>query len=74
MWPGFSFALHPLRVQGFYFALLQYNHIQAFIACFVPSMQVIPPTPQNSTQGFTGAFPGICPILSPQITGRHKRL
>jgi hypothetical protein len=40
MWPGFSFALHPLRVQGFYFALLQYNHIQAFTACFVPSMQL----------------------------------
>ena len=39
-WPGFSFALHPLRVQGFYFALLQYSHIQAFTACFVSSMQL----------------------------------
>ena len=40
MWPGFSFALHLLRVQGFYFALLQYSHIQAFTACFVSSMQL----------------------------------
>ena len=24
-WPGFSFALHLLRVQGFYFAMLQYS-------------------------------------------------
>lgn len=27
-------------VQGFYFALLQYSHIQAFTARFVPSMQL----------------------------------
>jgi hypothetical protein len=39
-WPGFSFALHLLRVQGFYFALLQYSPIQAFTARFVPSMQL----------------------------------
>ena len=40
MWPGFSFALHPLRMQGFYFALLQCIHIQAFTASFAPSMQL----------------------------------
>ena len=39
-WPGFSFALHLLRVQGFYFALLQYSRIQAFTAAFIPSMQL----------------------------------
>ena len=39
-WPGFSFALHLLMVQGFCFALLQYSHIQAFTARFVPSMQL----------------------------------
>lgn len=38
-WRGFSFALHLLRVQGFYFALLQYSHIQAFTAHFVFPMQ-----------------------------------
>jgi hypothetical protein len=49
-------------VQGFYFALLQYSHIQAFTAHFVFPMQTIPPTPQNRVQGFTGAFPAIVPI------------
>lgn len=38
-WPGFSFALHLLRVQGFYFALSQYSRIQAFITRFTQSMQ-----------------------------------
>jgi hypothetical protein len=37
---GFSFALHLLRVQGFYFALLQYSPIQAFTARFVQLMQL----------------------------------
>ena len=27
----------------------------------------IPPTPQNSAQGFTSAFPAVCTILQPQI-------
>ena len=39
-WPGFSFAVQLLRVQGFYFAPLQYSHIQAFTARFAPSMQL----------------------------------
>lgn len=69
---GFSFALHLLRVQGFYFALLQYSPIQAFTARFVQLMQVIPPTPQNSAQGFTGAFPLICPIPAHTIQQIHK--
>jgi hypothetical protein len=39
-WPGFSFALHLLMVQGFYFALLQYSHTQAFAMRFVQFMQL----------------------------------
>jgi hypothetical protein len=35
--------LHLLKVQGFYFSLLQYSHIQAFTACFVQSMQLYRP-------------------------------
>jgi hypothetical protein len=31
--------LYLLRVQGFYFTLLQYSPIQAFTARFAPSMQ-----------------------------------
>jgi hypothetical protein len=66
-WRGFSFALHLLRVQGFYFALLQYSPIQAFTTRFCIVHAVIQPTPQNSAQGFTGAFSDVCPILPPQI-------
>lgn len=64
-WPGFSFALHLLRVQGFCFALLQYSPIQAFTARFVLAMRVIPSTPQNSARGFTVTLPAICPIQPP---------
>jgi hypothetical protein len=39
-WPGFSFALRLLRVQGFYFVQMQYSPIQAFTAAFIPSMQL----------------------------------
>lgn len=42
-WPGFSFALHPLRVQGFYFVLLQYSYIQSFTAVFISFMQLYHP-------------------------------
>ena len=46
-WRGFSFALHLLRVHGFYFSLRQCSLIQAFTAPFVSPMQVIPPTTQR---------------------------
>lgn len=42
-WPGFSFALHLLRVQGFYFTLLQYSYIQSFTAVFISFMQLYHP-------------------------------
>lgn len=73
-WRGFSFALHPDPVQGFCFARMQYSQIQAFTACFAVPMQIIPPTPQNNTQGFTVAFPAIAPAQPPTIPDRHKRL
>ena len=40
---GFSFALHPDTVQGFYFARMQYSHIQSFTARFTVSMQLYRP-------------------------------
>lgn len=49
-------------MQGFYFALLQCNPIQAFTAAFLSLMQIIPPKLQNRLHGFTGAFPLICSI------------
>lgn len=59
-------------MQGFYFALLQYSHIQAFPAAFLPSMQFIPPQHQKRLQGFTVAFPLIRPIPAHTIQQTHK--
>jgi hypothetical protein len=55
-WPGFSFALHLLRVQGFYFALLQYSPMQAFTARFVPSMQLYRPRCKTDYRALQGLF------------------
>nr|DAQ60264.1 MAG TPA: hypothetical protein [Caudoviricetes sp.] len=54
---GLFFCLASDTVQGFYFAKLQYSHIQAFTAAFLPSMQFIPQQRQKRLQGFTVAFP-----------------
>lgn len=54
-WPGFSFALHLLRVQGF-FALLQYSHIQAFTAAFIPSMQLYHTRHKTAYRALQGHF------------------
>jgi hypothetical protein len=43
-WPGFSFALHLLRVQGFCFALLQYNPNKSVYSVFCVVHATIPPT------------------------------
>lgn len=40
MLAGLFFCLASDTVQGFYFALLQYSHTQAFIAAFIPFMQL----------------------------------
>lgn len=58
-WPGFSFALHLLRVQGFYFALLQCSPHTNVYSAFCAVNATIPHTAQNSAQGFTVAFPAI---------------
>ena len=46
--------MHLLRVQGFYFARLQYSPIQAFTARFVPSMQFT----AHATKPRTGLYSG----------------
>ena len=61
-WPGFSFALHLLRVQGFYFALLQYNPIQAFTACFVPSMKLYCPHRKTAHRALQALFLRFAPF------------
>ena len=55
-WWGFSFALHLLRVPGFYFALLQYGPIQAFTAAFISSMQLYRPRRKTTHMALQGCF------------------
>lgn len=70
-WPGFSFALHPLRVQGFYFALLQCIHIQAFTASFAPSMQLYRTCRKTAHRALQQLFLRFAPFNRPQYqTGK----
>lgn len=41
-------------VQGFYFALLQYSHTQAFTARFVPSVQLYRPRRKTAHRALQG--------------------
>ena len=63
---GLFFALHLLRVQGFYFALLQYSRIQAFTARFVPSMQLYCPRHKTAHRALRGLFLRFAPFYRPQ--------
>jgi hypothetical protein len=58
--------LHLLRVQGFYFALLQYSHIQAFTACFVLSMQLYRLHCKRVHRALQGLFLRLHPLNRPQ--------
>ena len=73
-WRGFSFALHLLRVQGFSFCPDAMQPHTSVYSAFYAVSEFIPHTPQNSAHGFTSAFSAICPILTPQIPDRQKRL
>ena len=59
-------------VQGFYFYPAAYQPHTSVHSAFCSVNAVIPPTPQNSAQGFTGAFPLICPIPAHTIQQIHK--
>nr|DAO34745.1 MAG TPA: hypothetical protein [Caudoviricetes sp.] len=71
---GLFFCLAPAEGAGLLFcpATIQPNTSVHSAFCFVHA--TIPQTPQNGAQGFTGAFPTICPIIPPQIPNRRKRL
>ena len=71
---GLFFCLAPAEGAGLLFcpATIQPNTSVHSAFCFVHA--TIPPTPQNSAQGFTVAFPAIVPTQPPTITARQKRL
>ena len=63
--------MHPLRVQGFYFALLQCIHIQAFTASFAPSMQLYRTCRKTAHRALQRLFLRFAPFNRPQYqTGK----
>lgn len=65
-WRGFSFALHLLRVQGFYFTRLQYANIQALTTCFVPLMQLYNPRHKTAHRALQELFRRFIPFYRPR--------
>lgn len=66
MWRGFSFALHPDPVQGFYFTRIQYSPIQAFTARFAVSMQLYLPRHKTAHMALHGLFLRLCQLNRPR--------
>lgn len=71
---GLFFCLASDTVQGFSFCPAAYRPRTSVYSGFSAIYAIIPPTPQNSTQGFTAAFPFICPIPAHTIQQSHKPL
>lgn len=72
--PGFSFALHLLRAQGFYFALLQYSYIQSFTGRFVPSMQLYHQLRKTAHRALHGCFRWFGPFQRTQYSNYTSQL
>ena len=71
---GLFFCLASAEGAGLLFCLAAIQPHTSVYMAFYAVNEVIPHTPQNSTQGFTGAFPAICTAQQPEIPDRHKRL
>lgn len=71
---GLSFALHLLRVQGFYFALLQYSTIQAFTARFVSSIQLYRPHRKAAHRALQVLFRRLRPLNRPRYQTPRRTL
>ena len=70
---GLFFCLASAEGAGLLFcpATIQPNTSVYSVFCAINAS--IPPTPQNSTQGFTGAFLAILPIPPHTIPNRHNK-
>lgn len=65
-WRGFSFALHLLKVQGFYFVPMQYIPIQAFTARFVPFIQLYRQRHKTARRALQALFLRLCALIRPR--------
>lgn len=64
--------MHLLGVQGFYFCPATYELPTSVYSGFYSVHAIIQPKCQNRLQGFTAAFPLICPIPAHTIQQIHK--
>lgn len=70
---GFFFCLAPAEGAGLLFCPAAIQPHTSVYSAFCSVNAVIPPTPQNSAQGFTVDFPAICRVL-PLLFGWYIRL
>ena len=61
---GLFFCLAPAEGAGLLFCPTAHEPHKSVYSGFYIIHAVIPPTPQNGAQGFTGAFPAICRVFS----------
>lgn len=71
-WAGFFFCLASAEGAGLLFCPYTIHPHTSIYSAFCVVHAVIPPTPQNSTQGFAKAFPVICPTPAHAIQQEHK--
>lgn len=69
---GLFFCLAPAEGAGLLFCPYTIHPHTSIYSAFCIVHAVIPPTPQNSAQGFTWAFPLIRPIPAHTIQQSHK--
>lgn len=70
---GLFFCLASAEGAGLLFCPAAIQPHTSVYSAFCSVHAVIPTTPQNGAQGFTMAFPEICPILTPQIPNQHNK-
>lgn len=70
---GLFFCLASSEGAGLLFCSDAIQPHTSVYSAFCAINAIIPPTPQNHAQGFTGAFPVIVPAKPPTIPDRHKR-
>lgn len=71
---GLFFCLASAKGAGLLFRYIATQPHTSVYSAFCAVNAVIPPTPQNSAQSFTAAFPAIAPAQPPAIQDQHKRL
>lgn len=72
MLAGFSFCLASDTVQGFYFCPAACEPLTSIYSGFSAANAIIPPQRQKRLQGFTVAFPLICPTPAHTMQQPHK--